>query len=76
MISRESIKVIETAGIVGSGAMGRGIAQIAALSGLTVRLYDTNPAAAGAARDYLTDTFARLTAKGELDGPQAMLIQP
>ena len=33
---------IRTLGIVGSGAMGRGIAQIAALGGLTVRLYDTN----------------------------------
>src|SRR5580692_2311390 len=58
---------IETIGIVGTGAMGRGIAQIAALAGLTVRLYDTNPAAVGAARDYLADTFAKLTAKGKLD---------
>jgi len=36
---------IETIGIAGSGAMGRGIAQIAALSGLTVHLYGTSPAA-------------------------------
>ncbi len=47
--------------------MGRGIAQIAALAGLKVRLFDTNPAAVGAARDYLADTFAKLTAKGKLD---------
>ena len=40
---------IETLGIVGSGAMGRGIAQIAALGGLNVRLYDTNPKALAAA---------------------------
>jgi 3-hydroxybutyryl-CoA dehydrogenase len=58
---------IETIGIVGSGAMGRGIAQIAALAGLNVRLFDTNAAAVVAARDYLADTFAKLTAKGKLN---------
>jgi 3-hydroxybutyryl-CoA dehydrogenase len=58
---------IETIGIVGTGAMGRGIAQIAALAGLKVRLFDTNAPAVGAARDYLVDTFANLTAKGKLD---------
>ncbi|BAO86781.1 3-hydroxyacyl-CoA dehydrogenase [Caballeronia cordobensis] len=57
---------IETLGIVGSGAMGRGIAQIAALAGLDVRLYDTNPNALAAARAYLAETFAKLTAKGKL----------
>ncbi|WP_144108288.1 3-hydroxyacyl-CoA dehydrogenase [Paraburkholderia sp. BCC1886] len=63
---------IETIGIVGTGAMGRGIAQLAALAGLTVRLYDTNPAAIGAARDYLADTFAKLTAKGKLDQARSL----
>ncbi|WP_114813450.1 3-hydroxyacyl-CoA dehydrogenase [Paraburkholderia kururiensis] len=58
---------IETIGIVGTGAMGRGIAQIAALAGLTVRLFDTNPQAIDAARSYLGDTFAKLTAKGKLN---------
>ncbi|MFM0335873.1 3-hydroxyacyl-CoA dehydrogenase [Paraburkholderia fungorum] len=63
---------IEIIGIVGTGAMGRGIAQIAALAGLTVRLYDTNPAAVGAARDYLAETFAKLTAKGKLDQARSL----
>ncbi|MEC5406889.1 3-hydroxyacyl-CoA dehydrogenase [Paraburkholderia sp. MPAMCS5] len=63
---------IETIGIVGTGAMGRGIAQIAALAGLTVRLYDANPAAIGAARDYLAETFAKLTAKGKLDQARSL----
>src|ERR1700754_967419 len=62
---------IETIGIVGAGAMGRGIAQIAALAGLKVRLYDTNPTSIDAARDYLADTFAKLTAKGKLDDIRA-----
>jgi 3-hydroxybutyryl-CoA dehydrogenase len=51
--------------------MGRGIAQIAAQAGLAVRLYDTNPQAIDAARDYLADTFAKLAAKGKLDEPAA-----
>jgi 3-hydroxybutyryl-CoA dehydrogenase len=62
---------IETVGIVGAGAMGRGIAQIAALAGLTVRLFDANAQAVGAARDFLADTFAKLTAKGKLDEASA-----
>src|SRR6201996_842118 len=70
MTSRNSS--IETIGIVGAGAMGRGIAQIAALAGLSVRLYDTNPAAVGAARDALADTFAKLTAKGKLDEARSL----
>ncbi|SAK62320.1 3-hydroxyacyl-CoA dehydrogenase [Caballeronia hypogeia] len=57
---------IQTLGIVGSGAMGRGIAQIAALGGLNVHIYDTNPKALAAAREYLSETFAKLTAKGKL----------
>jgi 3-hydroxybutyryl-CoA dehydrogenase len=70
MISRND--GIETIGIVGTGAMGRGIAQIAALAGLTVRLYDSSPAAVGAARDYLADTFAKLTAKGKLEQARSL----
>jgi 3-hydroxybutyryl-CoA dehydrogenase len=57
---------IETIGIVGTGAMGRGIAQIAAQAGLSVRLYDTNAQAVAAASAYLADTFAKLAAKGKL----------
>ena len=33
---------IQTIGVVGAGAMGRGIAQNAAQAGLRVRLYDTS----------------------------------
>ena len=62
---------IHTVGIVGSGAMGRGIAQIAALGGLTVRLFDTNPQAVLAARDYLSDTLNKLVEKGKLQEADA-----
>jgi 3-hydroxybutyryl-CoA dehydrogenase len=61
---------IETIGIVGSGAMGRGIAQIAALAGLTVRLFDTNAQAVSAARDYLSETLNKLAAKARLSEAQ------
>ncbi|HYG41894.1 MAG TPA: 3-hydroxyacyl-CoA dehydrogenase NAD-binding domain-containing protein, partial [Bordetella sp.] len=35
------MKDIQTIAVVGAGAMGRGIAQIAAQAGVQVRLYDT-----------------------------------
>lgn len=57
---------IRTLGIVGSGAMGRGIAQIAALGGLTVRLFDTQPQALTAAHDYLSETLDKLASKGKI----------
>ncbi|MDR3098580.1 MAG: 3-hydroxyacyl-CoA dehydrogenase [Paraburkholderia sp.] len=62
---------IETIGIVGTGAMGRGIAQIAAQAGLAVRLYDTNAQAVAAASAYLADTFAKLAAKGKISETDA-----
>jgi 3-hydroxybutyryl-CoA dehydrogenase len=62
---------IHTLGIVGSGAMGRGIAQIAALGGLTVRLFDSKAEAVSAARDYLSDTLNKLAVKGKLSEADA-----
>jgi 3-hydroxybutyryl-CoA dehydrogenase len=53
-------------GIVGSGAMGRGIAQISALAGIDVHLYDISRDAVEAARGYLSDTFAMLAKKGRI----------
>ena len=58
-------------GIAGAGAMGRGIAQIVAQAGLTVRLYDLRPDAAAAARDELAAVFARLVAKRKLTAAAA-----
>ena len=59
---------INTIGVVGCGAMGRGIVQIAALAGCTVRLFDAAPGAASAAAQALAETFARLQEKGKLTG--------
>ncbi|MCG5259938.1 3-hydroxyacyl-CoA dehydrogenase [Cupriavidus gilardii] len=66
-----STLTIDTLGIVGTGAMGRGIAQIAAQAGLTVRLFDTNPQAVAAARQYLQDTLAKLADKGKISSDDA-----
>jgi len=49
----------ESIGIVGAGAMGRGIAQIAAQAGSRVTLFDANPAALEAARAQLQDQWQR-----------------
>jgi 3-hydroxybutyryl-CoA dehydrogenase len=58
---------IDSIGIVGAGAMGRGIAQIALLSGHSVYLYDNSDAAVEAADAALRATFATLVDKGRLE---------
>jgi 3-hydroxybutyryl-CoA dehydrogenase len=57
-------------GIVGAGAMGRGIAQIAAQAGSTVLLYDTQPQAITAAQQALHTQWDKLQEKGRLDAAQ------
>ena len=47
--------------------MGRGIAQIAAQAGSTVRLYDTQPQALARARDELFSQWDRQLEKGRMD---------
>ena len=59
-----------TVGVVGAGAMGRGIAQIAAQAGSTVKLYDTQPQAIAKARDELFNQWDRLLEKGRMDQPR------
>lgn len=53
-------------GIVGAGAMGRGIAQIAALAGVQVKLYDMQAGAAENARDMIIAQLEKLQEKGKL----------
>jgi 3-hydroxybutyryl-CoA dehydrogenase len=52
--------------VIGTGVMGRGIAQIAAQAGIRVVLYDTRSGAAPAARDYVAQMLSRLAEKGRL----------
>ncbi|MFC7517022.1 3-hydroxyacyl-CoA dehydrogenase [Herbaspirillum sp. GCM10030257] len=58
-------------GLVGCGIMGRGIAQIAVLSGAQVRLTDAREGAAKVAREELLATFGKLVDKGKLDAAAA-----
>jgi 3-hydroxybutyryl-CoA dehydrogenase len=53
-------------GVVGTGAMGAGIAQIAAQAGAAVVLFDAKPGAAEAARTRLGETWAKLAERGKL----------
>ena len=52
--------------VVGTGAMGRGIAQIAAQAGIGVLMHDAVEGAAAAARDALGKTFEALRQKGRI----------
>lgn len=58
-------------GIVGTGIMGRGIAQIAAQAGVTVLLYDTKQGAASDARNSVQAALAKLAEKGKIPAQDA-----
>ena len=58
-------------GIIGSGTIGRGIAQIAAASGIRVLLADARDGAADEARAAVAATFDRLAAKGRMTAEAA-----
>ena len=53
-------------GIVGTGAMGRGIAQIAAQAGIRVLLFDALHGAAASARETVVATLGKLADKGKI----------
>ena len=53
-------------GIIGSGSMGSGIAQVAATAGHEVLLYDNNPDALKRAQAKLEKILARLVEKGKM----------
>lgn len=53
-------------GIVGTGAMGRGIAQIAAQAGIRVLLFDALHGAAAGARETVIGTLDKLAGKGKI----------
>ena len=58
-------------GIVGTGAMGAGIAQVAALAGHCVLLFDTRDEAAEAAVEAIVAACAKLATKGRLTEAEA-----
>ncbi len=56
-------------GIVGTGAMGRGIAQIAAQAGIRVLMFDALHGAAASARETVIGTLGKLAEKGKISPP-------
>jgi len=60
-----------TVAIIGAGAMGAGIAQIAAVNGHRVQLHDTRLGAGDAAKKNIAAALANLVAKGRLASADA-----
>lgn len=60
-------------GVVGSGAMGSGIAQVAAMAGHKVILYDTNSAALEKAKANHAAIIKKLEEKGKIQNGQAII---
>ena len=49
-----------TVGVIGTGAMGRGIAQVTAAGGMTVLMTDARPGAAAEARDFIAKMLEQI----------------
>jgi 3-hydroxybutyryl-CoA dehydrogenase len=62
-------------GIIGSGTMGSGIAQVAATADCHVKLYDTSQAALDKAKTSLEKILSRLIEKGRIDSDEKNRIQ-
>ena len=62
-------------GIIGSGTMGSGIAQVAATAGCTVKLYDSNKKALENSQNALENILTRLIEKGKINNVEKSRIQ-
>ena len=60
-------------GVIGAGAMGTGIAQVAAMAGHEVVLYDTSAEALERARLQLQQVLQRLQEKGKINNAEEIL---
>ena len=60
-----------TVAVIGSGAMGAGIAQVAAAAGYTVQLFDTRPEAVAKAITDISAMFDKLASKGRMSTAEA-----
>ena len=61
-------------GVIGSGTMGSGIAQVAAQNGHSVYLIDTSQQALDKAKNNLSQTLSRLVEKEKITSEQAIQI--
>ncbi|MDC6467959.1 3-hydroxyacyl-CoA dehydrogenase NAD-binding domain-containing protein [Flavobacteriaceae bacterium] len=62
-------------GIIGSGTMGSGIAQVAATAGCQVNLFDANRAVLEKSKVFLEKVLIRLIEKGRIDTSEKNRIQ-
>lgn len=67
----ETGQKVETVGVVGAGAMGRGIAQVGMTGGMTVLLFDAMAGAAAKARDAISAQLDQMVSKGRLEASAA-----
>jgi 3-hydroxybutyryl-CoA dehydrogenase len=67
--------LIKRVGIIGSGTMGSGIAQVAATSGCKVKVYDTNQDALNKCKIALEKVLLRLIEKERIDETEKNRIQ-
>jgi 3-hydroxybutyryl-CoA dehydrogenase len=65
----------DSVGIIGSGAMGSGIAQVAATAGHTVFVFDTKEEALAKAKTNLTSALSKLVEKQKMSEEQSKAIQ-
>lgn len=65
---------IKKFGVIGSGQMGNGIAQVAAASGLEVLMSDINEDFVAKGKDTIARNLKRSVDKGKLDGSEAEAI--
>jgi 3-hydroxybutyryl-CoA dehydrogenase len=62
--------MISTLGVVGSGLMGSGIAQVSAAAGVPTIVRDSNDAAIAKAKKSIDQSLAKFVEKGKLTGEQ------
>ncbi|MFB1020555.1 MAG: 3-hydroxyacyl-CoA dehydrogenase NAD-binding domain-containing protein, partial [Flavobacteriales bacterium] len=68
-------KAVNVIGIVGAGAMGSGIAQIASQAGQDVVLFDLSQEALTSSSSKLQKVMNRLIEKGKVTSDEAIAIQ-
>lgn len=64
---------IHQVGVIGAGAMGTGIAQVAAQHGAQVYIYDTNPASLEKCQQIMQKNLQKLQEKGKITEAQSVL---
>jgi 3-hydroxybutyryl-CoA dehydrogenase len=67
--------MIKKVGIIGSGTMGSGIAQVAATAGCMVKIFDTRNDALVKAKALLEKIMIRLIEKGRINSEEKNQIQ-